>query len=241
MRKPLALLLLCLALLGLCACGENPAPITEYAAPSPSVTTTKPPIIIPAITSPVDFNGNGIDDYADLLNGAQIDANNKPRYDPSYFSGGYPPDDAGVCTDLVWRAFKCAGFDLKKMVDKDIAANTTKYWRVEGRPDRNIDFRRVPNLQVFFQRHAQTLTTDLEDIEEWQPGDIVTFGTWHVGIISDKRNEGGLPYILHNMGQFNREDDALAAWGVGGDRGVSGHFRWDASQVDADVLVAWEE
>lgn len=181
----------------------------------------------------MDFNGNGIDDYTDILLGARQDAENYPRYDPAYFSG-YPPEDAGVCTDLVWRAFKSAGYDLKSMVDKDIAANTSKYPRVEGRPDPNIDFRRTANLKVFFECHAQVLTLDITQVEQWQPGDIVTFGTWHSAIVSGKRNKNGLPFILHNMGQLNREEDALASWEI------SGHFRFDARKVDSEMLIAFQ-
>jgi len=240
-KQSLALLLICLAALGLFACGGNVGTPADESIPSAPAATTASHSAIPAITSPMDFNNNGIDDYTDILHGARLDAENRPRYDPSYFSGGYPPEDAGVCTDLVWRAFKHAGYDLKAMVDADIAENTSLYPRVEGRPDQNIDFRRVPNLLVFFQRHAQSLTTDLTQIEEWQPGDIVTFGKWHIVIVSDKRGESGLPYILHNMGQYDREDDALNNWGVGGDKGISGHFRWDASQVDSDLLIAFED
>ena len=70
--------------------------------------------------SSVDFNSNGIDDYTDILNGARIDAVNKPTYDDSYWEGGYPPDNIGVCTDVVWRAFKHAGYNLREMVDKDV-------------------------------------------------------------------------------------------------------------------------
>jgi len=183
----------------------------------------------------VDFNNNGIDDYTDILLGARIDAQARPRYDASWFSGGYPPEDAGVCTDLVWRAFKHAGYDLKAMVDMDIAANKALYPRVEGRPDPNIDFRRTANLKVFFERHAQSLTTDTTRPEQWQPGDIVTFGTWHSAIVSDRRNADGRPFILHNMGQFEREEDALANWEI------SGHFRFDASQIDPAMRIAFPE
>jgi len=54
-------------------------------------------------------------------------------------------------------------------------------------------------------------------------------------MVSDRRNRDGVPYILHNMGQPNREEDALAKWGI------SGHFRFDASMIDSAILVAWEE
>ena len=58
--------------------------------------------------SPLDKNGNGIDDQTDILQGAKtyLDTH-KPQYNASsYFAGGYPeigPDGVweGVCTD--WR------------------------------------------------------------------------------------------------------------------------------------------
>lgn len=130
----------------------------------------------------------------------------------------------GVCTDVIWRAFRHAGYDLKAMVDADIAANTERYWRVEGQPDPNIDFRRVPNLRVFFTRHAESLTTDPYDIAAWQPGDIVTFEDRHIGVISDRRNAEGIPYLIHNSGQWQREEDALLR--CHRNHPISGHFRF---------------
>jgi len=221
---------MCLLCCVLAACGTAIADPPSAQSTTP-VTTANP---YPPVTSPVDFNSNGVDDYTDILIGARMDAENRPRYDASWFLGGYPPEDAGVCTDLVWRAFKQAGYDLKAMVDRDIAANVALYPRTQGRPDPHIDFRRTANLLVFFQRHAQVLTTDVAQAEQWQPGDIVTYGTWHSAIVSDKRNADGLPYILHNMGQYNREEDCLAAWEI------SGHFRFDASQVEPGLLIVFE-
>ena len=54
--------------------------------------------------------------------------------------------------------------------------------------DKNIDFRRVKNLQVYFKNNAISLTTDINDITAWQGGDIVIFKK-HIGIVSDKRNK----------------------------------------------------
>lgn len=153
---------------------------------------------IEVILSENDIDGDGIDDYTDILLGARKEAENRPKYKSAYYSGGYPPDSEGVCTDVVWRAMKNAGYTLKDMVDEDIKNNVDKYPRVGGKPDPNIDFRRVPNLKVYFERNAINLTTDLNKIEEWQAGDIVTFGTSHIGIISDKRNKKGIPYLIHN-------------------------------------------
>lgn len=190
---------------------------------------------ITTLHSSVDFNENGVDDYTDILLGARKDAENHPKYDGSYYDGGYPPDDIGVCTDVVWRAFKNAGYNLREMVNNDVVAHPEAYAAIE-RPDNNIDFRRVVNLRVFFEKYGIPLTLDIDKIEEWQPGDIVIFGAdKHIGIVSDKRNVNGQPYIIHNGGQPNREEDYLG-------RGtVTGHYRFDASLLDESALVAWVE
>lgn len=179
---------------------------------------------IETIKSNTDFDNDGIDDYTDILQGARIEAENKPTYRSAYYSGGYPPDDEGVCTDVIWRSLKNAGYLLKDMVDEDIKNNISLYPRVEGKPDPNIDFRRVPNLIVYFKRNHISLTTDLTEISEWQPGDIVVFSTDHVGIISDKRNERGVPYLIHNAAQLNREEAGLEFYNENW-KEITYHFR----------------
>ena len=189
---------------------------------------------IETVKSSVDFNQNGVDDYTDILLGARKDAQNHPRYDGKYIDGGYPPDNIGVCTDVVWRGFKNAGYSLKDMVDRDIENRREAYSRID-KPDTNIDFRRVKNLNIFFKEYAISLTTDITQIAEWQPGDIVIFNNQaHIGIVSDKRNRDGMPYIIHNGGQPNREEDYLTR------STVVAHYRFDASKIDSGVLAAWE-
>lgn len=178
---------------------------------------------IEMIHSQNDADQDGMDDYTDILYGAKAEAKRKPTYQSAYYSGGYPPETEGVCTDVIWRAFRDAGYSLKDLVDQDIQENLEAYPRVEGKPDPNIDFRRVPNLKVYFERNAQSLTTDLTQIEQWQPGDIVTFGTTHIGIVSDLRNQKGVPYLIHNAGQPKREEDVLEMWNHFNP--ISGHFR----------------
>lgn len=178
---------------------------------------------IEVLKSKKDEDGDGIDDYTDILEGAKIEAERKPRYNSDYYVGGYPPDEEGVCTDVIWRALKNAGYILKDMIDEDIKNNVDKYPRVNGKPDPNIDFRRVPNLKVYFERNQISLTTDLNKIEEWQPGDIVVFGKSHIGIISDKRNKKGVPFLLHNGGQPIREENILEAYN--NFEKISGHYR----------------
>ena len=206
-------------------------------AGSGAAAATTPLTIVKSAT---DYNANGIDDTTDIVDGARRDAEAVPAYDDGYYAGGYPPEDRGACTDLVWRAFREAGYDLKAMVDADVAAHPQAYRAVSARPDPNIDFRRTGVLEVFFSRHAQSLTTDVADRAQWQPGDIVTFETTrHIAVVSDRASRAtGTPYLLHNMGDPVRDNDYLDAPGR---MAVTGHFRFDASKVPADVLRAWKE
>lgn len=177
---------------------------------------------IETIKSNIDYDNDGIDDYTDIMLGARKDAQNMPKYKSAYYAGGYPPDNEGVCTDLVWRALKNAGYSLKDLVDEDIKNNLSSYEKIE-KPDPNIDFRRVYNLKVFFDRNTNKLTNNVYEIAQWQPGDIVIFEESHIGIISDKRNKKGIPYLIHNTAQPVREEDVLERY----KDIIAGHYRWN--------------
>ncbi len=188
---------------------------------------------IKTIYSSTDFNKDKIDDYTAFVLGARKDAENKPTYISKYYENGYPPDNEGVCTDVIWRAFKFAGYSLKDMVDNDIKNFPEDYPDIINR-DANIDFRRVANLKIYFNKYAENLTTNIEEIENWQPGDIVIFKDKHIGIISDRRNKKGQPYVIHNNGQLNREEDYLT------NSEVTGHYRFDASKIPDNLLIKWQ-
>ncbi len=189
---------------------------------------------IERIYSSCDRNQNGIDDYTDMLYGAREDAENHPKYDDRYWPQGYPPKEIGVCTDVVWRAFRQAGYSLRDMVDQDIERFPEDYPNVSVR-DRNIDFRRVKNLRVFFQKYAQPLPVDPDDLSSWLPGDIVIFGDdTHIGIVSDQRSRDGKAYIIHNGGQLNREENYLSI------AEPTGHYRFNAAEVQDSVLISWD-
>ena len=192
---------------------------------------------IKRVVSPVDYNQNGEDDYTDILLGARADAEKHPKYDGSYYAGGYPPDDVGVCTDVIWRAFRQAGYSLKDMVDQDIQRRPQAYESISV-PDPNIDFRRVSTLLTFFSAYGQELTTDRRQVDQWQPGDIVFFnGRQHVGIVSDRRNQQGQPYIIHNGGQWKREEDFLRY----ASQEVTAHYRFNSAIIEETVLLPWEQ
>jgi uncharacterized protein len=177
------------------------------------------------LTSSVDKDKDGIDDYTDIMLGARADALNMPVYDDRYWGGGYPPDDIGVCADTIWRALLAAGYNLKDLIDEDIRNHPEAYPRI-SKPDPNIDFRRVRNLRIFFDRHLVSLTVNVFDIDQWQPGDIVLMyeDFHHIGIVSDQRNFMGIPYLIHNTGQRDREEDILMYAYYHAK--ITRHYRW---------------
>ena len=170
--------------------------------------------------SPADQDGDGIDDQTDILDSARAYVATNPTYRSAYFDGGWPDDGTGVCTDVVANALLGAGYDLRDLVNADVLLAPEAYDIPE--PDPNIDYRRVRNLHVFFNRNAESLTLDTADIASWQPGDIVCYNE-HIGIVSDRRNASGVPYIIHHWGslQYSFEEDRLAAFGR-----IVGHWRW---------------
>lgn len=120
------------------------------------------------------------------------------RYDPAYvripYPGGDVPLDTGVCTDEVIRSYRALGVDLQKEVHEDMVQNFAAYprkWKwIAGKPDANIDHRRVPNLMVFFQRKGETLPITNRP-EDYSPGDLVTYDLGgnvpHIGIVVDRK------------------------------------------------------
>ena len=176
--------------------------------------------------SDIDFDNDGIDDYTDIMQGAREFVKNRPPYKSLYYDGGYPTDGYAVCTDVIWAAMKNAGYDLKASVDFDIALNQSEYFGEDEYPDTNIDFRRVKNLKIFFTRNATSLTLDPEKIEEWLPGDIVTFSKSHIAIISDKRNKKGIPLIIHQSTSSIKEADKLTEYEIDGHFRITGDYKY---------------
>lgn len=186
------------------------------------------PVSVPQLVIEHDADGDGVYDLADLVAGARQSVTAKLTYNSAYYKGGYPPDTEGVCTDLVWRAYRAAGWDLKSLVDADIASDPAAYPRTNGSPDPNIDFRRVENLNTFLSRHADVLPVtliprDAENLAQWQGGDIVVVDG-HIGILSDRRNRNGVPYVIHHPGGKPREENILERWAKAGR--IEGHYRY---------------
>lgn len=156
----------------------------------------------------VDKDNDGIDDQTDIINNTRKYIKTKPKYQSKYYATGYPDDEYGVCTDVVAFSLKDSGYDLMDLVYNHVKENRELY-NIDT-IDKNIDFRRVVNLDVYFKNTAIVLTNDINKIEEWQGGDIVVFKK-HIGIVSDKRNKNGVPFIIHhaNPYQIHYEEDIL--------------------------------
>jgi uncharacterized protein len=173
-----------------------------------------------------------------LLRAAHAQVGVTLRYDPSYtriaFPNGDVPPDRGVCSDVVIRAFRALGIDLQQRLHEDMRADFSAYpahWGLT-RPDRNIDHRRVPNLEVFFARHGRRLAPS-GNAADYRPGDLVTWrlpgNLPHIGIVTDQRGPDApvsalplapRPWIVHNVGAGAQVEDVLFAWPV------TGHYRY---------------
>ncbi len=169
--------------------------------------------------SSVDYDNDGIDDATDILEGVRDYIKTKPKYKSKYYAGGYPDDEYGVCTDVVAFGLKNAGYDLQELVNNDIVNNPERY-NIE-KVDKNIDFRRVKNLKIYFDNNAIKLTLDPKDIANFQGGDIVVYNN-HIAIVSNKRNHKGINFIIHHYSPHQRyyEEDALESYGK-----IIGHYR----------------
>lgn len=158
--------------------------------------------------SKTDKDNDGIDDQTDILNNVRNYIKTNPKYKSKYYATGYPNDEYGVCTDVVAFGLKGAGYDLMNLVNEHIKSNRNLY-DIDV-IDKNIDFRRVQNLKVYLDNNTIVLTNDINKLKEWQGGDIVVFKN-HIGIVSDKRNKKGIPFIIHHANPYQRyyEEDIL--------------------------------
>lgn len=171
------------------------------------------------------------DFYMRLSDAALSIINPNVRYDPNYTQISYPngdvPADKGVCTDVLIRAYRLLGIDLQKEVHEDMKANfkvypSRKIWGLRT-TDRNIDHRRVPNLQTFFTRKGKVLPIS-HKAASYHPGDIVTWdlggGVAHIGIVVNRKTAGGVPLVVHNYGGGQVCEDILFRYKI------TGHYQY---------------
>ena len=150
-------------------------------------------------------------------------------YDPTYrkldFPRGDVPQETGVCTDVVVRAYRLQNIDLQQLLNVDMKSNFSAYPKTWGlkSTDKNIDHRRVPNIETYFELHGQSLS--MTDESSFKAGDIVSWrlpnsNLPHIGIVSDKSASDGTPLIIHNIGRGTQEENILFAYPI------YGHYRY---------------
>ena len=171
--------------------------------------------------------------FAEKLSNAAIQIIDKDVvYTPDYVKLKYPngdvPAKTGVCTDVIIRAYRKLNIDLQKEVHEDMVVNFTKYpnlkkWGLKT-TDKNIDHRRVPNLEVFFGRKGKTLSIT-QNANDYKTGEIVTWMIHdklpHIGIITHLKSEDGKRnLIVHNVGGGQVLEDCLFRYTI------VGHFQY---------------
>lgn len=159
-------------------------------------------------------------------------------YDPAYFSIKYPngdvPKNKGVCTDVIIRSYRKLNIDLQKEVHEDMIDHFSEYPNLQKwgmtKTDTNIDHRRVPNLEIFFERNGENLPVT-NNPNDYKTGEIVT---WiingklpHIGIVTNQKSrDGKRNLIVHNVGGGQVLEDCLF------DYKIVGHYRyWKDNEI----------
>lgn len=149
-----------------------------------------------------------------------------------------PGERVWVCADLVLHALTMAGFPIRQALWKDHERATYTYTLggafMENGPETLHFFRRIRNLQLYFERNqfyseqritkAQYRNPAFVPEEAFRPGDVVFFGHYgdrdglgpwhakHAGIVATVDGRG-LPVRIYNMrvseGLVDRYDGEL--------------------------------
>ncbi|MBL4797040.1 MAG: DUF1287 domain-containing protein [Oleispira sp.] len=178
----------------------------------------------------------------DIVKAAIERTKHSVRYDGRYMSIPYPngdvPANIGVCTDVIIRTYRAIGTDLQKLVHEDMLANFGAYpskriWGMSS-TDKNIDHRRVPNLQAFLSRKGEKLAVS-NDGSDYKPGDIVTWmlpgNLPHIGLITNNVSSiSNNPLVVHNIGAGPKLDDMLFSYKI------TGHYRYVPSKYRESSL-----
>jgi len=165
------------------------------------------PDIIPSIVNGEKIPETQVDK---LILGAVKQYGVTNSYNGAYQKLSYPNGDVdistGVCTDVVVRAFRAINIDLQKDIHQDMSRHFRQYPRKWGlkSPDKNIDHRRVPNMEAYFTRKGFKLPIGKStDMNHYQSGDLVVWqihgNLTHIGIVSDEIVPNTSRYfIIHN-------------------------------------------
>lgn len=179
-----------------------------------------------AIALPL-FEANAADSFVEA---ARSQVGKTVRYDPNYYTLSYPngdvPLEGGVCTDVVIRALRSShNMDLQQLVHDDMRKafkQYPKHWGLKS-TDKNIDHRRVLNLQTYFKRKGYELTIS-NNPADYQAGDLVTVTLLgnlpHIMVVSDKNAlMTNTPLVIHNIGAGTQEENRLFEFPM------TGHYR----------------
>lgn len=196
----------------------------------------------PFVTLPFERNGRadtGTEAGERLAAAARAQIGVTVIYDPAYSRLDYPSGDVdrqrGVCADVIVRAYRDAlGLDLQALLHDDMSAAFAAYpsrdtWGLK-RPDRNIDHRRVLNLEAFLKRRRARLWRNESGVTDGTafPGPLASGDllTWrlddrlpHIAFVGET---GDAPTVIHNIGQGAQEEPLER---LGPHRPV-GHYRW---------------
>jgi len=187
---------------------------------SPSSAVEKPPVV-EILQGPL----------RSMIESAVQQTKTTTGYTQQYYSIAYPngdvPSETGACSDVVIRSFRAAGVDLQKEVHEDMGANFSAYPQKWGlvKTDSNIDHRRVPNLQKYFDRRGKSVPITSNG-GDYRPGDVVSWdldgkGMTHIGVVSNLWNDRQKRYlIIHNIGAGVHAEDRLFDWKI------TGHYRY---------------
>ena len=182
-------------------------------------------LLIPSLESSKTF-GDGLAAAALSHSGDAV------AFDLSYYKIAYPngdvPANKGVAADVLVRCYRAMDMDLQVLVHEDMTESFRTYpqlWSASA-PDTNIDHRRIPNLQRFFEHKGQTLTPS-RNAADYLPGDIVVWSLGnaepHIGIVvpgpGDRANE---MWVVHNIGAGVKWENILF------DYSIQRHFRYPA-------------
>ena len=197
--------------------------VKQYAVKRLLATVLGMALLVPAVAASTISSGDKLAVDAKKQIGVTV------SYDAAYRKLGFPrgdvPQDTGVCSDVVVRAYRLQNIDLQQLINVDMTSNFSAYpqtWGLKA-TDKNIDHRRVPNIETYLKRHGQTLS--ISDKKSFKAGDIVSWrlpdsNLPHIGIVSDKSANDGTPLIIHNIGRGTQEENILFAYLI------KGHFRY---------------
>jgi hypothetical protein len=182
--------------------------------------------------------------FGDRLASAALQRTKMPSvHDTAYYEISYPGGDIpptadgkwkGKAEDLIIRSYRNLGIDLQELVHEDMAANFSVYpqlWSLRE-PDRNIDHRRIQNLQRFFKHQGSELKlAAVRNVADYKPGDVVVWmlaqGELHCGIVVPGPGERrGEAWIVHDIGSGPKWENVLT------DYQIHGHYRFSGPQSE---------